>query len=63
MNKVIIVELVVFVDEWIYYQSNLYCVSSEWKSWTESRQDCLKRGSDLIIINHKKEEMSERERL
>ncbi|XP_043105955.1 CD209 antigen isoform X2 [Puntigrus tetrazona] len=47
------------IDEWIYYQSSLYYVSSEWKSWADSRQDCLKRGSDLIIINNREEQVWE----
>uniref|UniRef100_A0A672N1X3 C-type lectin domain-containing protein n=1 Tax=Sinocyclocheilus grahami TaxID=75366 RepID=A0A672N1X3_SINGR len=41
---------------WIYYQSNLYFVSSEKKSWTESRRYCMERGADLIIINNREEQ-------
>uniref|UniRef100_A0A673KI74 C-type lectin domain family 17, member A-like n=1 Tax=Sinocyclocheilus rhinocerous TaxID=307959 RepID=A0A673KI74_9TELE len=41
---------------WIYYQSNLYFVSSEKKSWTESRRYCMERGVDLIIINNRGEQ-------
>ncbi len=47
-----------FEDNWIYHQSRLDYVSSEWKNWTESRQDCLKRALDLIIINNKEEQVS-----
>ncbi|XP_058644793.1 CD209 antigen-like protein C isoform X2 [Onychostoma macrolepis] len=43
-------------DEWIYYQSSFYYMSSEMKNWTESRQDCLKRRADLIIINNRDEQ-------
>ncbi|XP_026111330.1 C-type lectin domain family 17, member A-like [Carassius auratus] len=43
------------MDGWIYYQSNLYFVSSEKKSWTESRRYCAERGADLIIINNREE--------
>ncbi|XP_073672084.1 uncharacterized protein [Paramisgurnus dabryanus] len=45
---------------WIYYQSSLYINSSEWKSWTESRRYCRERGADLIIINNREEQVSER---
>uniref|UniRef100_A0A9J8A2S3 Si:ch73-122g19.1 n=1 Tax=Cyprinus carpio carpio TaxID=630221 RepID=A0A9J8A2S3_CYPCA len=43
-------------DEWIYYQFSFYYMSNETKSWTESRQDCLKKGADLIIINNSEEQ-------
>uniref|UniRef100_A0A8C2PUF0 C-type lectin domain-containing protein n=1 Tax=Cyprinus carpio TaxID=7962 RepID=A0A8C2PUF0_CYPCA len=48
-------ELVVFTDEWIYYQSSFYHLSTERKNWDDSRQDCQKRGADLIIINNREE--------
>uniref|UniRef100_A0A8C2ECC4 C-type lectin domain-containing protein n=1 Tax=Cyprinus carpio TaxID=7962 RepID=A0A8C2ECC4_CYPCA len=38
------------------YQSSFYFVSSEWKSWTESRRFCTERGADLTIINSKTEQ-------
>ncbi|XP_067249327.1 CD209 antigen-like protein C [Chanodichthys erythropterus] len=44
------------MDGWIYYQSNLYFISSEKKNWTESRRYCTERGADLIIINNKEEQ-------
>ncbi|XP_016341397.1 CD209 antigen-like protein D [Sinocyclocheilus anshuiensis] len=44
------------MDGWIYYQANLYFVSSEKKSWTESRRYCMERGADLIIINNREEQ-------
>ncbi|XP_073672064.1 uncharacterized protein [Paramisgurnus dabryanus] len=44
------------LDGWIYYQSSLYFISSEEKSWGESRRYCRERGADLIIINNKEEQ-------
>ncbi|XP_073672060.1 uncharacterized protein [Paramisgurnus dabryanus] len=41
---------------WKEYQSSLYFISSEKKSWSESRRYCRERGADLIIINNGEEE-------
>uniref|UniRef100_A0A8C1YS11 Zmp:0000000924 n=1 Tax=Cyprinus carpio TaxID=7962 RepID=A0A8C1YS11_CYPCA len=49
-----------FTDKWFYYQLSFYYMSNETKNWTESRQDCLKKGADLIIINNSTEHVSER---
>ncbi|XP_053474883.1 CD209 antigen-like protein C [Ictalurus furcatus] len=40
---------------WILFNSNLYYISTEKKSWTESREDCRERGADLVIINNAEE--------
>nr|XP_055064553.1 natural killer cells antigen CD94-like [Misgurnus anguillicaudatus] len=45
-----------WTDGQIYYQFSLYYISSELKSWTESRRYCIERGADLIIINNKEEQ-------
>uniref|UniRef100_A0A673JX03 C-type lectin domain-containing protein n=1 Tax=Sinocyclocheilus rhinocerous TaxID=307959 RepID=A0A673JX03_9TELE len=36
----------VHTDGWIYYQSSLYLISSEWKNWAESRRYCTERTSE-----------------
>uniref|UniRef100_A0A673K7S0 C-type lectin domain-containing protein n=1 Tax=Sinocyclocheilus rhinocerous TaxID=307959 RepID=A0A673K7S0_9TELE len=48
--------LVLFTDGWINYQSSFYFISSEWKSWTESRRYCTEKRADLIIINNGEEQ-------
>ncbi|CAM4730064.1 unnamed protein product [Leuciscus chuanchicus] len=44
------------MDEWILYKCHYYFISSDKKSWTESRRDCRERGADLIIINNREEQ-------
>ncbi len=53
----LIVELSVFTEKWKSYQSSLYYLSSETKSWAESRIYCKERGADLIIINNREEQV------
>ncbi|XP_056591964.1 CD209 antigen-like protein C isoform X2 [Triplophysa dalaica] len=43
-------------DKWLYRQPSFYFISSETKSWSESRRYCTQRGADLIIINNKEEQ-------
>ncbi|XP_065146827.1 uncharacterized protein [Paramisgurnus dabryanus] len=42
--------------KWIYYNFSCYYISSEWRSWSDSRQDCEQRGANLVIINNKEEQ-------
>uniref|UniRef100_A0A8C1P330 C-type lectin domain-containing protein n=1 Tax=Cyprinus carpio TaxID=7962 RepID=A0A8C1P330_CYPCA len=56
LHKCFMSYLVVFIDGWKCHQSSLYFISSEMKSWTESRRYCRERGADLIIINNTEEQ-------
>ncbi|XP_036845278.1 C-type lectin domain family 4 member M-like [Oncorhynchus mykiss] len=43
-------------EGWQKFESSWYFLSSETKTWKESREDCLERGADLVIINSDKEQ-------
>uniref|UniRef100_A0A8C7GXF4 C-type lectin domain-containing protein n=1 Tax=Oncorhynchus kisutch TaxID=8019 RepID=A0A8C7GXF4_ONCKI len=41
---------------WNKFESCWYFVSSEKKTWSESRQDCVERGADLVIVNSREKQ-------
>ncbi|XP_045074379.1 C-type lectin domain family 4 member E-like [Coregonus clupeaformis] len=41
---------------WQKFESSWYFLSTETKTWMESREDCLERGADLVIVNSDKEQ-------
>ncbi|KAK6324602.1 hypothetical protein J4Q44_G00039440 [Coregonus suidteri] len=45
-----------YPEGWQKFGSSWYFISTETKTWRESRQNCLKRGADLVIINSDKEQ-------
>ncbi|XP_034715636.1 CD209 antigen-like protein E isoform X2 [Etheostoma cragini] len=45
-----------FKQGWVYFRLSFYYISSEKKSWQDSRADCQQRSADLVIINSKEEQ-------
>ncbi|KAM9398918.1 uncharacterized protein ACWYII_031339 [Salvelinus alpinus] len=43
-------------EVWQKFESSWYFLSTETKTWKQSRKDCLERGADLVIINSDKEQ-------
>ncbi|XP_024000041.1 CD209 antigen-like protein E isoform X2 [Salvelinus sp. IW2-2015] len=43
-------------DGWQKFECSCYYLTTGKKTWEESRQDCLERGADLVIVNSDKEQ-------
>ncbi|XP_036830595.1 C-type lectin domain family 4 member E-like, partial [Oncorhynchus mykiss] len=43
-------------EGWHTFESSWYFLFTKAKTWEESRQECVERGADLVIINSEKEQ-------
>ncbi|XP_018538284.1 C-type lectin domain family 17, member A [Lates calcarifer] len=43
-------------ESWLMFGSSCYYISSQRKSWDDSRQYCEQRDADLVIINNRQEQ-------
>ncbi|XP_062411025.1 C-type lectin domain family 4 member M-like isoform X1 [Sardina pilchardus] len=43
-------------EGWLTYGSSCYYISNSHRNWTASRDQCLERGADLIVINSQEEQ-------
>ena len=42
---------------WMFYDQSFYRISTTKKSWKASRNDCLQRNADLVVINNREEQV------
>ncbi|XP_067437282.1 CD209 antigen-like protein E isoform X2 [Thunnus thynnus] len=43
-------------QRWKYFSGSFYYISSNMKTWNESRTDCLQRWADLVVVNSEEEQ-------
>ena len=62
MFSVVFSELTSCPDGWLKFVWSCYYVSTEIKNCAASKQDCIGRGADLVIINNREEQVRDGER-
>uniref|UniRef100_A0A3Q4BNI2 C-type lectin domain-containing protein n=1 Tax=Mola mola TaxID=94237 RepID=A0A3Q4BNI2_MOLML len=45
-------------QDWLMFGSSCYYISSQRRSWDDSRKDCVQRDADLVIINNRQEQFT-----
>ncbi|XP_029993598.1 CD209 antigen-like protein C [Sphaeramia orbicularis] len=43
-------------QDWLMFDSSCYYISTQRKTWDDSRRDCLQRGADLVVIGNRQEQ-------
>ncbi|GAA6084606.1 uncharacterized protein LOC113660592 [Tachysurus ichikawai] len=55
-NETSRLEKIILILGWRFFNKSIYNISTVKKSWGGTRQDCIKRGADLVIINSTEEQ-------
>ncbi|XP_045568751.1 C-type lectin domain family 4 member F [Salmo salar] len=55
-NYSVLLNVILKQEGWKYINSSLYYISTEMKSWDESRPYCQRKGLDLVTINSEEEQ-------
>ncbi|XP_062865062.1 CD209 antigen-like protein E [Trichomycterus rosablanca] len=56
-NNELLKKLIELQRECMYFNSSVYSIITEKKNWTKSRQDCIQRGADLVMIDSEHEQI------
>ncbi|XP_047672622.1 uncharacterized protein LOC113660592 [Tachysurus fulvidraco] len=55
-NETSRLEKIILILGWRFFNKSIYNISTVEKSWEKTRQDCIERGANLVIINSTEEQ-------